>query len=199
MCRNTFLCVLDEEELHVRSKATARSKSLGAIPKGAVLGQQPDQTSTTVGDQELMPLPARASERVAIDCQSGSPTNHSMEDRTTVMIRNVPYKYTVDELSAEIEESGFQGMFDLVYLPMLAKCLGSRGYAFVNFISSAAAGDFQCRFSKHRFNQHQEQFRKPASVSYAQKQGFSPYSHMFLEGRAGAKPGLLIRRSQPDM
>jgi len=208
--RNTFLCLLDEEDLRVRSKATGRSKSVGANPDSPVPDQRPDKTSTTIHDQELMtlwarlstacqigetgdirrhPLCARPSERAAGDCQSGA--------RTTMMIRNIPYKYSVDELAAEIEDSGFQGMFDLVYLPLLAKSLGNRGFAFVNFTSPTAACEFQHLFSKRRFSQHQEQFSKAASVSYAQKQGLSSYNHMFLKGGAPAKPGLVTRGFHP--
>jgi len=220
VCKNTFLCVLDENDFHVRSKATSRSKSVGASPNSAVLGQGPDHISTPVGDHELMqlwaklskacqlgatgdiprhPLCACASERAASDCQSGSATNHSMEARTTVMIRNIPYKYSVDELAAEIEESGFQGMFDLVYLPMLANRLSNCGYAFANFTSPAAASEFRSIFSKHRFNQHHDKFSKHTSVSYAKNQGFSAYNHMFWKKEAPARNGLLIKRSQPDM
>jgi len=218
MCRNAFLCVPGEEDLRLRSGAAARSRSVGANPDGLALDRPLGHAPTPVRDQELMtlqaklstacqigktgdirrhPLCANASERVAGDWQSGSTTNHSMEARTTMMIRNIPYKYSVDELAAEIEESGFEGMFDLVYLPMIAKLLGNRGFAFVDFISPSAACEFQRLFSKHRFSQHQEQFSKAASVSYAQKQGFSTYNDMFLKGGAAAKSGLLTRGFHP--
>jgi len=214
MCRNTFLCVLDEEDLHVRSKATARSKSVGASPSSSVLGRQPDHILTAVDDHELTqlwaklsracqlgktgdiprhPLSGPANESTPSDCQSGSATNDSMEAKTTLMIRNIPYEYSVDELVAEIEESGFQGVLDLVYLPMHQT--GNRGYAFANFTSPAAACGFQSSFSKHRFNQHQEQFRKAASVSYARKQGFSSYSHMCCKEGFHAGHDVVIRHS----
>ena len=53
--------------------------------------------------------------------------------RTTVMIRNIPIKYTDEILIKELEE--FKGKFDCLYMPFDYEKKGNKGYAFINFIN----------------------------------------------------------------
>lgn len=48
------------------------------------------------------------------------------------MIRNIPNKYTDEDLLKEIEE--FQGKFDSLFLPWDYEKKGNKGYAFINFV-----------------------------------------------------------------
>eukprot|EP00605_Chrysophyceae_sp_TOSAG23-4_P002942 GSChrysophyteH1.ASY1.ANO1.3240.1 assembled CDS len=52
--------------------------------------------------------------------------------RTTLMIKNIPNKYSKDMLLAEIEQS-HSGTYDFFYLPIDQKKLCNTGYAFINF------------------------------------------------------------------
>jgi hypothetical protein len=54
------------------------------------------------------------------------------DKRTTVMIRNIPIKYSDEMLLKELDE--FKGKFDCIYLPYDYEKDGNRGYAFINFI-----------------------------------------------------------------
>ena len=56
-----------------------------------------------------------------------------IEKRTTVMIRNVPIKYTVEVLEKELEY--FNGKFDCLYLPFDYENGGNKGYAFLNLVN----------------------------------------------------------------
>ena len=51
--------------------------------------------------------------------------------RTTVMIRNIPIKYSDKMLIKELEE--FNGKFDCIYMPYDFEKSGNKGYAFINF------------------------------------------------------------------
>ena len=51
---------------------------------------------------------------------------------TTVMIRNIPIKYTDELLLEALKE--FKGKFNCVYMPFDFTKNGNRGYAFINFI-----------------------------------------------------------------
>lgn len=53
--------------------------------------------------------------------------------RTTIMIRNIPIKYS-DELLAE-DLSEFKGKYDCLYLPYDYDKNGNKGYAFINFVN----------------------------------------------------------------
>ena len=55
-----------------------------------------------------------------------------IEKRTTVMIRNVPIKYTVEVLEKELEY--FVGKYDCIYVPFDYENGGNKGYAFINLI-----------------------------------------------------------------
>ncbi|CAE8693585.1 unnamed protein product, partial [Polarella glacialis] len=67
-------------------------------------------------------------------------------EMTTVMMRNIPSDYTGLMLLKLLDKNGFNGSYDLVYLPMdYNNCVGF-GYAFINFVSSQAASGFRQAF-----------------------------------------------------
>mmetsp|Transcript_121748 Transcript_121748/g.351530 ORF Transcript_121748/g.351530 Transcript_121748/m.351530 type:complete len:378 (+) Transcript_121748:120-1253(+) len=90
---------------------------------------------------------------------------------TTMMLRNIPNKYTQNTMIEEINSMGFAGTYDFFYLPMDVHNRGNVGYAFMNFTLPADARRFQVDFKEHRFRQHQS--RKIGSVSVAYVQGLS--------------------------
>ena len=53
-----------------------------------------------------------------------------IETRTTVMIRNIPIKYSTIELEKELEP--FEGKYNCLYMPYDYENEGNRGYAFLN-------------------------------------------------------------------
>ncbi|KAK3829519.1 MAG: RNA recognition motif 2-domain-containing protein [Linnemannia elongata] len=90
------------------------------------------------------------------------------DKRTTLMIRNIPNKYTQPMLLECINETHF-GMFDFLYLRMDFKNKCNVGYAFINFINTEVIASFvQQHVGKKwgRFNSD-----KICSLSYAAIQG----------------------------
>ena len=55
------------------------------------------------------------------------------DTRTTVMIRNIPIKYTDEILNEALVE--FHGKYDCLYLPYDFEKNGNKGYAFINFVN----------------------------------------------------------------
>ena len=53
--------------------------------------------------------------------------------RTTVMIRNIPIKYTDEILKESLSE--FNGKYDCLYMPYDYEKNGNKGYAFINFVN----------------------------------------------------------------
>lgn len=72
------------------------------------------------------------------------------QEKTTVMMRNIPNNYTRDMLAQLVNKHGFASTFDLIYLPVDFASKAAFGYAFLNFTSSAHALRFQKHFGGFR-------------------------------------------------
>lgn len=69
-----------------------------------------------------------------------------MDIRTTLMIRNIPIKYSDEMLLKELDD--FKGKFDCLYLPFDYERDGNRGYAFINFVNPLHILSFYEKFEK---------------------------------------------------
>lgn len=72
------------------------------------------------------------------------PEEHS--SKTTVMFRNVPNDYTRSMFMAMLDDEGFFGKFDFVYLPIDFSSKSGFGYAFINLIDPRVAESFRAHF-----------------------------------------------------
>jgi hypothetical protein len=91
---------------------------------------------------------------------------------TTVMMRELPLKYTQRKLLREINSSGFGGQYDYLYLPMDPRSHANRGFAFINMVSEKAAEDFYKKFHGQYLRCFSTTVEKPISVLPADLQGF---------------------------
>eukprot|EP00438_Fugacium_kawagutii_P006557 Skav207717 [mRNA] locus=scaffold1347:141932:148675:+ [translate_table: standard] len=75
------------------------------------------------------------------------------EDRpkTTVMLRNIPNRYSQAGLLKEIDAAGFTDTYDFFYLPMDTKNRTNVGYAFINFLTSQDLDRFMSYFAGYVF------------------------------------------------
>lgn len=118
-------------------------------------------------NQEAAALRARtlsADQADAIDSGGESPEADA-GPRTTVMLRNLPNNYTRAMLLRLLDEEGFAGEYDFVYLPMDFKTHASLGYAFVNLTSTEQATSFWKKFEG--FNKWVVSSQKVCSVSWS--------------------------------
>ncbi|KAG2434876.1 hypothetical protein HYH02_012076 [Chlamydomonas schloesseri] len=93
----------------------------------------------------------------------------SGEDRrTTLMIKNIPNKYTQKMLLATIDEQ-FRGTYDFFYLPIDFKNKCNVGYAFINMINPFDIIALVERFNNRRWERFNSE--KVCSISYARIQG----------------------------
>ncbi|CAK0877955.1 unnamed protein product [Prorocentrum cordatum] len=117
------------------------------------------------------------------------PSSSCAEYRTTVLFRNVPYAFTRDTFVELLNSQGFQGKFDLVYVPMDFKTNRARGYAFVNAVDAEVA---LCLFVTFEgFQAWPKRSSKPCNVSWSCRQG--------LESNVGAYRNLPVMQAHvPD-
>ena len=89
---------------------------------------------------------------------------------TTLMIRNIPNRYSQSELLMEIREAGFDTKFDFFYLPMDHETHANFGYAFINFVDEREVAPFTKRFNGLKLNRFTS--NKIIQIVPAQLQGF---------------------------
>jgi hypothetical protein len=123
---------------------------------------------------QSVPKPENLEAHANITAAGGTPV-------TTMMLRNIPNKYTQNTLLQEIDDLGFSGTYDFFYLPMDVHNRSNVGYAFINFLSPPNAERFRRIFSDHRFQRFQS--RKISSVCTAHVQGLDANLRHF-ENRA---------------
>eukprot|EP00980_Cylindrotheca_fusiformis_P010705 scaffold2400_cov187-Cylindrotheca_fusiformis.AAC.10 len=94
------------------------------------------------------------------------------DSRTSLMVRNIPNKYTQQMLLSEFAENGHgPGVIDFFYLPIDFKNKCNRGYAFINFVDYRDILPFHRRY----FGKHWRTFNsdKICEITYARIQGKS--------------------------
>lgn len=77
---------------------------------------------------------------------SAPPSKIPDEEKTTVMLRNLPNDYKRHDLLQLLNDHSFKGKYDFVYLPTDFRHEAGFGYAFVNLISHAEADEVIKRF-----------------------------------------------------
>eukprot|EP00440_Ansanella_granifera_P060558 gb/GFBE01065636.1/.p1 GENE.gb/GFBE01065636.1/~~gb/GFBE01065636.1/.p1 ORF type:complete len:464 (+),score=114.58 gb/GFBE01065636.1/:1-1392(+) len=87
-------------------------------------------------------------------------------DATTLMIRNIPVRYTQEML---LQEWPQEGSYNFLYLPICIKKKCNASFAFVNFITPQAAREFADRWHHARLQFFSA--RKALDVSLADLQG----------------------------
>ncbi|KAF1867576.1 hypothetical protein Lal_00050005 [Lupinus albus] len=90
------------------------------------------------------------------------------DSRTTLMIKNIPNKYTSKMLVVAIDEQ-CRGTYDFLYLPIDFRNKCNVGYAFINMIDPAQIVPFFQAFNGKKWEKFNSE--KVASLAYARIQG----------------------------
>lgn len=90
------------------------------------------------------------------------------DNRTTLMIKNIPNKYTSKMLLAAIDEQ-HRGTYDFIYLPIDFKNKCNVGYAFINMIDPLQIVPFHKVFNGKKWEKFNSE--KVATLAYARIQG----------------------------
>jgi RNA recognition motif-containing protein len=90
---------------------------------------------------------------------------------TTLMIRNIPNRYTQNEVARELDSLGLEGLYDFLYVPIDKATKSNVGYAFVNFLKEDHAQTCFHIIDGYTFKKHRKARGKIASVAIAHLQG----------------------------
>lgn len=91
-----------------------------------------------------------------------------ISERTTVMIKNIPNRYTKDMMMEMINRK-FENCYDFFYLPIDFDRDANVGYAFLNFVESRYIRDFYIAFHGSKWPVFNSD--KVCEISYARIQG----------------------------
>lgn len=136
-----------------------------------------------VGQGNTVPVPgpdplAYLRLNLRVDCAAIA---EGKEQRTTIMIRNIPSRYTQQLLIDELVASGFRGSFDFIYLPIDFRNGCSMGYSFANFIHPQDVVHFFTRWNGRRWPQFSS--RKRCELAFARIQGKQALVEHFQHSR----------------
>mmetsp|Transcript_6363 Transcript_6363/g.11629 ORF Transcript_6363/g.11629 Transcript_6363/m.11629 type:complete len:404 (+) Transcript_6363:76-1287(+) len=120
--------------------------------------------------EEAAPKSSKEIDPKVLAAREVAAAGNGLSGLTTVMVRNVPSKYSQQKLMREINNMGFLGKYDFFYLPVQPHGRGNRGFAFINLLSAEIAEDFYCRL--HGKMLHQFSSETPVVVMPADLQGF---------------------------
>lgn len=95
--------------------------------------------SSTIAASDADSVVSISSGDEEVEARSGKP-------KTTMMVRNIPTSFTRAMLADKLDEGGFHGRYDFVYLPIDHSTNIGFGYAFVNFTSPNGARLFKNAF-----------------------------------------------------
>jgi RNA recognition motif-containing protein len=156
--KNTFLHISTDDCSKVLRKCQS-SPSLQA--RGTLSISSLD----TACDLSELPSPASSNGSLALSLAEDAGL------LTTIMVRNIPCKYTQKQMMSEVSE--VNSNFDFLYIPpaRTAKVDKNLGYAFINFKTVSDAQSFMEGFQNHKFNLYKKSTKR-AVVTYAELQGF---------------------------
>lgn len=70
---------------------------------------------------------------------------------TTLMVRNIAWKLSVEQLREHLRELGFEGTYDYLHLPTFRSGRANQGYFFVNFRQPVTAVRFKAQLQGKAF------------------------------------------------
>jgi hypothetical protein len=109
---------------------------------------------------------------------------NGIDTRTSLMVRNIPNKYTQKMFLAEIRDGGHGDKIDFFYLPIDFKNKCNRGYAFVNFVDSADIVAFYNQYNTQPWRNFNSE--KVCAITYARIQGKAAMVKRYQTQQRGA-------------
>jgi hypothetical protein len=104
------------------------------------------------------------------ECFEVSEQHITSDPRTTIMIRNIPNKYTIVDLADEIDLV-LPNTYDFLYLPCDIKNQCNVGYGFINFLTTDYLAVFYEQFQGKRWARFKSE--KICNITYARLQGLN--------------------------
>lgn len=148
---------------------TPTSQASGAAEKDLddVMSNVSTRAADTSEDEAESPAGEETVRRSPSLCWADESEDDAVEiEKTTVMLRNVPYNVSRDAVVKMMDDAGFNGLYDFIYLPIDFRSKSGFGYAFINMTSNAAALKFFEHFNG--FTEWPMKSQKVAEVTWSE-------------------------------
>ena len=133
----------------------------------------PPTNSTIITQPQMMLPPQQYQPKNSFPSNKGNKINLDniiigSDKRTTLMLRNIPNKYTLSNIVDEIG-CAFWGKYDCINLPIDYETKLNLGYAFINFTDPLHIIHFFSKFHLKKWSRYKSE--KKMDMTYADKQG----------------------------
>jgi hypothetical protein len=110
-------------------------------------------------------------------------TRFEEQGPTTVMVRNICYKYSMEDIQKQLHELGFEGAYDFIYVPSFRTSDTNFGYFFLNLTTAETASSFMELLQGTHFGKS----KKLCEVSPAEWQGLAELREHFHKKRVTSR------------
>lgn len=168
-------------------KSKSQQKGKGSTPEGERQGYEGNRYYQEVVENSKSRQEVKGSSNDGMKdmevkhARDVAETGGGLSGYATVVIQQIPFAYTVEELMYDIDASGFKGLYDYFYLPGDPRSERNRGFAFVNFLNASAAQNFYHAYHGKSFERHVSGISKAISVLPADTQGFEECAKSFFD------------------
>jgi len=101
--------------------------------------------------------------------QAAEANSIAHEEKTTILVRNVPCQYKQDQLLEELLQAGWK--INFLYLPIRKSMKGNAGFVFINFETHEEAEAFLEKHQGYKFERNPNS-KKRAVCDWAKMQGY---------------------------
>jgi len=174
--KNSFIDLDDEPSLHFQFRQLRRCKSDATLHLSSkASAYEPGKFSDNV---EAAFLQRKLDQAMSLIVQPPRPRACAGDERTTVMLKNIPNNYTRDMVLDLFNDMGFEGLYDFAYVPFDFERKANLGYVFVNLVRGDVVPSFWKAFSN--FSNWVIPSVKIASVSWSMPhQGLTSHIERF--------------------
>jgi len=160
----------------------------GAGQSEAQLAQIVELFGALKGNRAVQKQMSRSAQKEKSSKQANDPMSWDA-GVVTVMMRQVPRQYSQLMLLKEVNQRGFQGLYDFLYLPFDLKKGINVGYGFVSFVHPQHALEFRKAFEGTYLDSHSHSNTrgKPVHVHPASLQGYEANCSHFMTTKTGQK------------
>jgi len=140
---------IEKEQADAANNQASKSGSAHSISSSTKEGTPPPSRS----DKDVKttkPSPKKGNQNTSNNKKKGGATVYKKKEDpdvfTTIMLKNIPNKYTREMLKAALDFHGFNMKYDFLYLPIDYD--SNPGYCFIDFKTDKARREFEFKFNE---------------------------------------------------